>query len=90
MHPDDQQRVLDWMLEHKDVTITKFAKVASMLHPCTIAFGDCVNQCLADPVCGPGASCQLLQCCRIGLLNSFIFTVDCTCGKRVSIMCVDS
>ena len=27
MLPDDQQRVLDWILEHKDVTITKFAKV---------------------------------------------------------------
>ena len=27
MLPVDQQRVLDWMLEHKEVTITKFAKV---------------------------------------------------------------
>ena len=27
MTPDDQQRILDWMLHHKDVTITKFGKV---------------------------------------------------------------
>ena len=28
MLQEDQQQILDWMLEHKDVTILKFAKVA--------------------------------------------------------------
>ena len=28
MLPEDQQKILDWMLEHKDITILKFAKVA--------------------------------------------------------------
>ncbi|KAL0040884.1 hypothetical protein WJX79_008605 [Trebouxia sp. C0005] len=29
MHPDDQQTILEWMLDHQDVTITKFAQSKS-------------------------------------------------------------
>jgi len=29
MHPDDQETILEWMLDHQDVTITRFAQVSS-------------------------------------------------------------
>ena len=41
MLPEDQQRVLDWMLQHKDVTILKFAKVIITLWAVS---GSCVQQ----------------------------------------------
>lgn len=36
MHPDDQQIVLEWMLDHQDVTITRFAQVSTQFrcHAC--------------------------------------------------------
>lgn len=36
MHPDDQQIILEWMLDHPDVTITRFAQVSaqSRCHAC--------------------------------------------------------
>lgn len=39
MHPDDQQTILEWMLDHQDVTITKFAQVSTQLrcHACDAA-----------------------------------------------------
>ncbi len=36
MHPDDQETILEWMLDHQDVTITRFARVSipSRCHAC--------------------------------------------------------
>lgn len=44
MLPEDQQRVLDWMLQHKDVTILKFAKVVIMLYIYRVNSSSCVQQ----------------------------------------------
>lgn len=63
MLPEDQQRVLDWMLQHKDVTIFKFAKVIVMLYLHTVVSGSCVQQ-TKSFICGLSISLQLLQCCR--------------------------
>ena len=36
MHPDDQEIILEWMLDHQDVTIARFAQVStqSRCHAC--------------------------------------------------------
>ncbi len=43
MHPDDQQIILEWMLDHQDVTIARFAQVST---PMVLVYCQCLQNIL--------------------------------------------
>ena len=43
MHPDDQQKKLEWMLDHQDVTIARFAQVST---PMVLVYCQCLQNIL--------------------------------------------
>lgn len=69
MLPEDQQRVLDWMQQHKDVTILKFAKVIITLSTFTGLFLVAVSSKILHV--WPWHQLQLLQC-RRGSKTSYL------------------